>query len=63
MEHTIEITIAPDGTITAVVQGVEGPVCGDLSKWLDEVGRVETDEPTTDYYLSGSASTGLKVSL
>lgn len=47
--HEIEITIEPDGKITSTVNGVEGPSCSELTKWLEELGVVEVDLPTVDY--------------
>jgi len=49
-QHTIEIKIAPDGKIEGEVQGIFGPECEEISKWLDELGLVELDENTPEYY-------------
>jgi hypothetical protein len=49
-KHTIVIDISPTGEINSEVQGVAGPDCGKLSKWLDELGKVTRDEHSKDYY-------------
>ncbi len=46
-EYTIEIEIK-EGKVHATVKGVDGPQCGDLSRFLDQMGTVETDQPTAD---------------
>jgi hypothetical protein len=51
--HQIIIEIAPDGKIKGEVVGVEGQSCQPLSAWLDELGKVETDSPTPDFYKEG----------
>ncbi len=47
-EYTIEIEIR-DGKVHATVKGVDGPKCGDLSRFLDQMGAVEVDQPTADF--------------
>jgi hypothetical protein len=47
--HEVVIEIGPDGKITTLVHGVDGPACGDLTKWLEQLGVVEVDSPTDDY--------------
>lgn len=53
MSHTILIEITPQGDFSAEVNGVQGPQCSDISKWLDSLGNVELDEKTPDYYKKG----------
>jgi hypothetical protein len=48
--HTIIIDISPEGEIKSEVQGVAGPDCGKLSKWLDDLGNVTEDRHHVDYY-------------
>jgi len=48
--HTIEIVIMPNGKVKGEVKGVKGQECGPLSKWLDELGKVEVDSKNPDWY-------------
>jgi len=48
--HVIEIVIDELGKLTSEVMGIEGKECTDLTKWLDELGKVEVDKHTSDYY-------------
>ena len=48
--HSIEIVIGQDGKLTSEVKGVAGADCTALTKWLDELGEVEVDSKTPDYY-------------
>jgi hypothetical protein len=48
--HIIEIVIAEDGTLTSEVIGIEGQECTNITKWLDELGEVEVDKHTSDFY-------------
>ena len=50
MKHTMIINITPQGKVNGEVKGVKGKECGPLSKWLDELGKVEKDSPTPDFY-------------
>ena len=46
----IEIEITKGGKIKATVTGVEGPACSNISAFLDQLGKVEIDQNTDDYY-------------
>ncbi len=49
MKHyEIEIEIAPNGDIKAIVKGVKGSACRPLSAWLDELGIVTDDRDTPE---------------
>jgi hypothetical protein len=48
--HTIKIKIHADGRIESLTKGIEGSGCQGASSWLDELGEVEVDEPTEDFY-------------
>lgn len=56
----ITFTVAPDGTVTSVVNGVAGPKCTDLTKFLDALGQVTEDRKTSEFY-QPVINTGLKV--
>ena len=46
----VEISIAPDGKVTIRVLNVEGQKCVDLAQFLNQLGEVEVDDKTPDYY-------------
>jgi hypothetical protein len=50
--HQIILTIKTDGTMTSQVSGVSGPSCADLTKWVKQLGVVENEQNTPDYYKS-----------
>jgi len=57
--HQITIDILPDGKIGSTVIGVSGPACGPLSEWLDQLGAVLEDSPTSDYRKPAQQTTRL----
>jgi hypothetical protein len=48
--HTIEITITPEGEVKSTVKGVKGVACHEISKWLDDLGKVTHDSKTPDFF-------------
>jgi len=47
----IEITIAPDGTVSAVIAGVRGPACKVLAQELARiVGQEVSFSPSSEYF-------------
>ena len=50
LPHTIEIVITPEGEVKSTVKGVKGTACHEISKWLDDLGKVTHDSKTPDYY-------------
>ena len=48
----LEITIAPDGTVSVQVKCIKGASCVDETKFLEEAlgGKVESRELTSEYY-------------
>lgn len=52
--QVINVEIDLKGKLSATVEGVAGPACADVSKFLDEMGVVEVDEPTPDFYQAAS---------
>jgi len=53
--HGITLTFDEEGNITAVVEGITGPSCSEASAWLDELGDIEQDVATPDYYTTPAA--------
>ena len=48
--QTIEISIRPDGRVTYTIKGVQGNSCESISALLEQLGKVEHEERTDDYY-------------
>ena len=46
----IDITILPDGRIEYTIKGVKGTACESLSAVLEQLGRVEEEVRTSEYY-------------
>jgi len=50
----IEITIRPDGKIEYTIKGVKGTACEGISALLEQLGKVEEANNTSDYYDDGA---------
>jgi hypothetical protein len=48
--HTIRVEIDDQGNVKALVGGIQGPACSDISKFLDGLGTVTRDDPTPEFY-------------
>jgi hypothetical protein len=46
----IEITILPDGKVEYTIKGVKGSACEEISALLEQLGKVEQEERTGEYY-------------
>jgi hypothetical protein len=46
----IEISILPDGRVEYTIKGVKGAACADISALLEQLGKVEQEERTGEYY-------------
>jgi len=46
----IEITILPDGRVEYTIKGVKGSACEEISALLEQLGKVEREERTGEYY-------------
>lgn len=46
----IEIAILPDGRLEYAIKGVKGSACESISALLEQLGRVEREERTGEYY-------------
>jgi hypothetical protein len=51
MNHEeIEIRIMPDGRVEYAIKGVKGSACESISALLEQLGKVEHEEKTSEYY-------------
>ena len=55
--HTITLKFDEEGNVEATVTGIAGPGCAEASAWLNELGDIEQDVATADYYTTPVAST------
>lgn len=46
----IEIEIGPKGEVTYKIVGVKGSACEQISELLDQLGKVQSSERTSEYY-------------
>jgi hypothetical protein len=46
----LEISILPDGRVEYTIKGVKGSACEDISALLEQLGKVEQEERTGEYY-------------
>lgn len=60
--HTIRVEIDEEGNVAAQVEGIQGPACGDASKFLDELGVVTRDDPTAEMYQQATAADEQRIS-
>jgi len=49
----IEIAILPDGNIEYTIKGIEGSACDNISALLEQLGKVQHEERTSEYYGQG----------
>lgn len=61
--HEIIIEYDAVGTKTVTINGIEGPACGDVSKWLDDLGEVLDDQNTEDFYATATAKSPATIDL
>lgn len=57
----IKVTIAPDGKISTVVEGIAGAGCGAATKFIEQLGAVTEDHHTDEYYQG--TGTGIETAL
>jgi hypothetical protein len=51
MQHQeIEIAILPDGRVEYTIKGVKGSACESISALLEQLGKVEHEQRTGEYY-------------
>ncbi len=58
--HSIRVEIDEAGNVAAVVEGVSGPACSDISKFMDTLGVVTRDEPTPEFFQAAVETDTLK---
>lgn len=46
----IEIAVLPDGRVEYTIKGVKGAACESLSSLLEQLGHIEHEERTGEYY-------------
>lgn len=49
-QQEIEIVILPDGAIEYTIKGVKGSACESISALLEQLGQIQTEERTGEYY-------------
>lgn len=49
-KEEIEITIRPDGRIEYTIKGVKGAACDTISALLEQLGKIQTESRTGEYY-------------
>lgn len=49
-KQEIEISILPGGKVEYTIKGVAGAACEDISAILEQLGKVESEERTGEYY-------------
>lgn len=49
-KEEIEITIHPDGQIEYTIKGVKGAVCDTISALLEQLGKIQSERRTGEYY-------------
>lgn len=58
----IEIAILPDGQVEYTIKGVKGRACVSISELLEQLGQVEHEERTSEYYAE-SDDVGITIDL
>lgn len=53
-KQEIEITIRPGGRIEYTIKGVKGSACESISALLEQLGKVQEDLRTGEYYEQGT---------
>jgi predicted transcriptional regulator len=49
-KEEIEITIRPDGQIEYTIKGVKGAACDTISTLLEQLGKIQAERHTGEYY-------------
>jgi hypothetical protein len=49
-KQEIEIKVYPDGHVEYTIKGIKGSACANISALLEQLGQVEHEEYTGEYY-------------
>ncbi len=60
-KEEIEIAVLPDGRVEYTIKGLKGSACESISALLEQLGEVEQEEHTGEYY-ERETDTGVFVS-
>lgn len=52
-KQEIEVSVHPDGRVEYTIRGVKGSGCADISALLEQLGRIEHEERTGEFYEYG----------
>lgn len=52
-KQEIEIAVHPDGNVEYTIKGVKGRGCESISQLLEQLGQIEVEERTGEYYEYG----------
>lgn len=55
-KQEIEIKVYPDGHVEYTIKGIKGKACESISALLEQLGRIEHEEFTGEYYEKDSDS-------
>lgn len=46
----IEVQILPNGSVQYTIKGVKGTACESISQLLEQLGQIEREENTSEFY-------------
>lgn len=49
-KQEIDIQVHPDGSVEYTIKGIKGIRCEDISALLEQLGNVEKEEKTSEFY-------------
>ncbi len=60
-KEEIEISVLPNGRVEYTIKGVKGSACESISQLLSQLGKVEREERTAEFYEKGD-NVGIQIS-